>query len=312
MVLPQTGHFRPKFLVSFRIYIKSTHDEGATRSRGGKQYLRTKFVRAETDERQREGRRQQRIIRYQMVQECKAHGMSIRRIAKLLGLARPTVRKFYTADAYPDTKRRNSKPNILDPYLPYLEERVRDGCTNAKQSWREIVAQGYRGSSSQVSKWMTWRRRQGAEGPSESPVSVHTSGHTVLPSRQTLCRILFTDAGSLDTHDSILLQLAMQNPSIAAVLATVCGLRTMITAKEAAGFDDWMSSCLASGVPAIQRFAKHLRQDRPAVLAAISTRWSNGQTEGQVNRLKMLKRQMYGRTNLDLLRARVLYCVDTT
>ena len=73
-----------------------------------------------------------------------------------------------------------------------------------------------------------------------------------------------------------------------------------------------LSKCSGSSVPALKRFAKHLQQDRPAILAAISTHWSNGQTEGQVNRLKMLKRQMYGRANLDLLRARVLYCVDTT
>ena len=62
----------------------------------------------------------------------------------------------------------------------------------------------------------------------------------------------------------------------------------------------------------MRRFADHLRQDRPAILAAICTKWSNSQTEGQVNRLKTLKRQMYGRANLDLLRARVMYCVDTT
>jgi transposase len=159
---------------------------------------------------------------------------------------------------------------------------------------------------------MTWRRRQARTAPAESSASVCRLDNTALPSRRTLSQILFADAGSLDAHDSVLLKLAKQHPLVAAMHDIVHGLRSMISTRQAASFDDWLSTCSASGVPAMQRFADHLQQDRPAIMAAISSPWSNGQTEGQVNKLKMLKRQMYGRANLDLLRARILYCVDTT
>lgn len=129
---------------------------------------------------------------------------------------------------------------------------------------------------------------------------------------RTLSQILFADAGSLDPHDALLLKLARQHPLLAALHDIIHGLRRMIPTKQATSFDDWLSTCADSGIAALQRFADHLQQDRPAVVAAISSPWSNGQTAGQVNKLKMLKRQMYGRANLDLLRARILYCVYTT
>jgi transposase len=292
------------------IYPRSGGPNNSALPSGNAQSLRTKFVRAEPEEQQRAGRRLQRIRRYQMIQECKAQGMSIRRISRLLGWARATVRNFYMADIYPETKRKQLKASLLDPYLPYLEQRVQEGCTNATQLWREVMVQGYPGASREVSKWVSWRRRQASTDPAKS--SVGSLDHTVLPSRRTLSQLLFVDAGSLDPHDAVLLKLAKQHPLLATTHDIVHGLRRMISTRQAASFDDWLSTCSDSGVPAMQRFADHLQQDRSAVVAAISSPWSNGQTEGQVNKLKMLKRQMYGRANLDLLRARILYCVNTT
>lgn len=79
---------------------------------------------------------------------------------------------------------------------------------------------------------------------------------------------------------------------------------SMIRQRNAQPFDDWLQACETSNIRACQLFAQSLIQDYGAVL---STDWSNGQTEGQVHRLKLLKRQMYGRANLDLLRIRVCY-----
>ncbi len=295
------------------LYPKSEMRDDTILSRGSEPALRTRFPRSGADEQLRSGRRQQRIQRYQIVQELKSHGMSIRRISRLLGLPRGTVRSFYFADTYPETQRRKTRPSMLDPYLPYLERRVQDGCTNAKQLWREIVARGYPGAPGQVSKWMTWRRRQNIDGVSPGMSnSSGTGADLMLPSRRTLSRILFTDPSQLDAHETMLLKLVKQNRMIAVVHELVRTFRGMIATKQTAEFDGWLAACHRSNVPAMNRFANSIQQDRTAVLAAISTHWSNGQTEGHVNRLKMLKRQMYGRANLDLLRARVLYCVDTT
>ncbi|QPC81672.1 transposase [Phototrophicus methaneseepsis] len=82
---------------------------------------------------------------------------------------------------------------------------------------------------------------------------------------------------------------------------------SMIRQRDAQPFDSWLKFCSKSDIRACQLFAQSLQQDYDAVRAALSTDWSNGQTEGQVHRLKLLKRQMYGRANLDLLRIRVCY-----
>lgn len=76
--------------------------------------------------------------------------------------------------------------------------------------------------------------------------------------------------------------------------------------QRADALSKWMNDAVASGLPPIQRFCAGLCRDRSAVIAALSTRWSNGQVEGQVHRLKLIKRQMYGRVGFQLLKCRVL------
>jgi len=81
----------------------------------------------------------------------------------------------------------------------------------------------------------------------------------------------------------------------------------MVKQRLADQLDLWLDACETFSAMQVQNFASSLRQDYAAVRAALETIWSNGQTEGQVNRLKCIKRQMYGRANFDLLRLKVLY-----
>ena len=81
----------------------------------------------------------------------------------------------------------------------------------------------------------------------------------------------------------------------------------MICQQQVSLLDDWLEDCSSSSIAGLENFAASLGQDYAAVRAALELPWSNGQTEGQVHRLKLLKRQMYGRAKLDLLRLRVLY-----
>ena len=96
------------------------------------------------------------------------------------------------------------------------------------------------------------------------------------------------------------------SPAISQGLALVESFREAITGRSEAKLDAWMDAATKSQLPEFENFMMVLRRDEAAVRAAASSKWSNGQTEGQVNRLKMMKRQMYGRANFDLLRARVL------
>jgi transposase len=80
----------------------------------------------------------------------------------------------------------------------------------------------------------------------------------------------------------------------------------MVRQRQGVRFDDWRHSVRAAEIPEIQSFANSLEQDRDALIAGLTLEWSNGPTEGHVNRLKAIKRQMYGRSGLKMLRARVL------
>jgi transposase len=85
----------------------------------------------------------------------------------------------------------------------------------------------------------------------------------------------------------------------------------MVKERSGQGLDQWLKDVTASGIKSLQSFANGLRSDLAAVRNALSMPWSNGQVEGQINRLKFIKRQMYGRAKLDLLRKRVLYRVPS-
>ncbi len=103
-----------------------------------------------------------------------------------------------------------------------------------------------------------------------------------------------------------------QDPEAARVVALVQRFAALLRDHAAdvqatrATFDRWLDDALTCGVRVVETFARGLAQDGAAVRAALTTPWSNGQTEGQITKLKLLKRQMYGRANLDLLRRRLL------
>jgi transposase len=86
----------------------------------------------------------------------------------------------------------------------------------------------------------------------------------------------------------------------------VLSFRTILRVGKLATLHGWMERALKTGIHALQRFVRTLKQDMGAVEAAVTERWSNGPVEGHVNRLKTIKRQMYGRAGVELLRARLL------
>jgi transposase len=193
----------------------------------------------------------------------------------------------------------------LDPFLPYLESRFQAGDSNAHQLWREIKEQGYPGSKSQVSKWMAWRRHR-PEGAVPAVTDVRPPV-MLLPSAKALTRLLLKQPDTLSAQEVWLLEQLDAIPEIIAVKTLATDFQEMVRHRQSDRLGDWLTRCHESRLRAFARFADSLTQDYAAVEAALATHWSNGQTEGQINRLKLLKRQMYGRAKLDLLRQRVLY-----
>jgi transposase len=118
----------------------------------------TSFSRTHAEARAREESRSRRVAAYEAVRRRHLAGEPLLRISRTLGLARGTVRKYAAAEAFPERAARVPGPSILDPYLEYLTQRQSAGCENACALWREIRAQGFRGTQSQVHRWLQMRR----------------------------------------------------------------------------------------------------------------------------------------------------------
>ncbi|GAB5426433.1 MAG: ISL3 family transposase [Crocinitomicaceae bacterium] len=252
--------------------------------------------------------RNQRIALYEKIQLLKKEGWKIAQLARELGYARITVRKYFNALTFPERKSRPQVSSILDPFIPYLETRLTQGCENASQLWREIQAQGFTGASGQVFRWMQVKRSNiSPHTPNAYRDTVHTYvKQPKLPSSAQLSWLLVQNPVSMTENDQILLRFIQQDKTISSVYLLAQRFVDMVKNSQFDQLDQWIIDAQAFPAKPVQTFAKGIQNTYPEIRAALCLPWSNGQTEGQVNRLKFIKRQMYGRAKFDLLRLRVL------
>lgn len=262
------------------------------------------------DQRHAAARREQRVARYEEVRRLRAGGASLRQIADQLGLARGTVRRFVDAEHFPERAARPPYPSMMDQFEPYLRSRWNQGCQNATQLWREIRDMGYSGGRSNVRDRLTrWRQTPAPHGRAAERSAAHPLPPPVLARSPRQMSWLFVLAPEcLEPDDRAqLMQFCQLAPHGTEVYALAQEFGRLVRARDAHALDAWLIAAEATALPELVSFARGIRRDREAVEAMLTSRWSNGQTEGQVNRLKMIKRQMFGRAKFDLLRQRVLY-----
>ena len=162
---------------------------------------------------------------------------------------------------------------------------------------------GYPGTSGQVSKWMRQRRAvTSVQQPDDQPTP-----SVSLPDLRTCLHLLTSQPAHLVTAEKFLLEQLLTIDTLCELYDLAQTFTRMVCERQSSVLDDWVRRCAGSELETLKAFVASLRQDYAAVKAALELPWSNGRTEGQVNRLKLLKRQMYGRAKLDLLRLRVLY-----
>lgn len=247
--------------------------------------------------------RQRQLEMYAQVQTLIGQGWSVAAVAQHLSLNRITVRKYRDMERFRD-QRTTIRVSEAEPYRAYLEQRWAEGCSEAKQLWLELKAQGYQGgykSVWQFTRYWTLPETLAPPAPLPPPTAA------VRTPRQAMW-LLMRPAEKLSDADSAYReQLVGQCREIACTQGLVSDFQTMLRERKVEQLDDWLSRAKASGVRELRRFALGLQQDDAAVRAAFEYEWSNGQVEGQVTRLKLVKRQMYGRAKFDLLRARVLH-----
>ncbi len=242
----------------------------------------------------------ERERRFQHVKGAQARGLNQRQIVQESGLSLATVRLWVAADVLPPERRGYRRDGKVDPYGPYLLRRLADGCTNQTLLWQEIGAQGFGGTRSLVAKWIR-AHRDGPSAPTSAP-------RPKLPGAQRLAwLVLRADDDGLGEKDRALWELLRQHNGLAWAQGMVARFVTMVRDRHGDAFDPWLTGCGAGPVPELRNFAAGLEKDGAAVRAALTLPWSNGPTEGHINKLKLIKRSAYGRMKLDLLRQRVLH-----
>lgn len=250
--------------------------------------------------------REKRLDYFTKIQQLRQAGLSISKISRKLAMNRSTVRRYAYAESFPERVQRPTGRSMLTPYLAYLENRYQQGCRNAQQLWRELGQQGYPGAHNQVTKWLSRRRKEDVLMTQKQAVT-NSSASFELPTTQQLAWLMVRPVSLLEEADRQILSHVCQDTIIDQVYELVRDFAAMVRARQPALLDDWLVRCQTCSTVLLQQFGLRLQQDYGAVRAALATEWSNGQTEGQVTRLKLIKRQMYGRAKLDLLRQRVFY-----
>lgn len=258
----------------------------------------------------RQLRRGKRYERYQTVVALHRQGLGARAIARKLGISRNTVRSYVAAEAFPEQGLRSKRRSLLDPYLPYLRERWQAGCQNAAQLQREIAACGYRGSHTIVRSLLSeWRARSPNEAhPTSGPKRKAPVPTTRRLSSRAASFLLIKQPDVLNEKQrNHVQQLAQASDDLQLAYELTQQFVTMIRQRQVAPLDGWLTRVKAHAPREIKSFAAGLRRDYQAVRAGLSRLESNAQVEGQITRLKLIKRQMYGKAHFDLLRLRVLH-----
>jgi transposase len=226
-----------------------------------------------------------------VIQRAAGAGMSIKEIVRRTGHSRKVVRDVVRGGRTDIFRVRTSS---LEPFLTRLDAEWTAGCRNGAELFRRLRSTGYAGGPRVVAEWTTRRRRIEA-APTEAPIAP--------PSARSIARLMTNARDQISRADAVTVTVIEQAvPQLVAGRDLLDRFQHMIRSKVGSGLEVWIKDAASS---LMASFARGIAADQRAVAAAIVEPWSNGQTEGQITKLKMIKRQMYGRANLDLLRARL-------
>lgn len=242
---------------------------------------------------------EERRALYELVKELQRQGLNINQIRLQLDRHHTTVARFFRADVYPEIVR-SSGSKVEASFIEYLNQRWTEGCQNAAQLYRELRERGYRGSSVTI-------RRVTKRWRSSVPILVKAPPPK-LPTPKALTWLLLKPGDQATQEERRLVEeLLQQSEAIKQGYELIRDFWEMVRGRKAESFTTWLEAAGKSKLTELENFATGLKRDEMAVRAALSSEWSNGQSEGQINRLKFIKRQMFGRAKLDLLKARVLH-----
>ena len=251
-------------------------------------------------ERLKQQTRKKRHQRWTEVMALHNKGCSFREISRITGLSRVTVSRWVRSGTFPEMSTRPPKRGLLDPWREWLKEQRESSNYNASRIWREMVARGFTGSETivrdAVAKW-----RKGWNPPVTTAVR--------LPSVSRVSRWLMPWRITRDEENyasRFISLMCEKEPELKIAQQLALEFYRILKTQNKSQLSSWFTRVHESGSAEFRRVAAGMEADAAAICEAISSRWSNGVVEGHVNRLKMLKRQMYGRAGFELLRQRVM------
>lgn len=252
----------------------------------------------------RADRRAQRRGRSEELSRLHRSGLSAEAVAPTLGMSATAARRWLKAGG-PPAHDKPRQPHLVDGHVEFLERRWHEGCRDASRLWRELCQQGFAGSRGPVARWAARQRR---EDPPPQAAEVQRTAAWPAPSSRRCAKLLTTAPDKMDAQEGMFLaRLAEVAPDLARAGELAAGFAALIKDKtsqdQGPQFEAWLARARGT---ALNAFVRGIDRDHDAVLAALVEPWSTGPVEGQINRLKLLKRTMYGRASHDLLRQRVL------
>ena len=244
--------------------------------------------------------------RFERVRQMHRDGVSLRCIARTVGMNYQTAQRYVRSDACPDWQPGRHRPSRLDRFDADIRRRLAEGCGNARQILRELNAAGFRGGRTVVRERV--RRLKAEAGIAGAPSSVSPAEPgPALPSFRRLAVTIVRRPDERDEGDRQALAAVCAGDVVVREMSeTIEGFASMIRERRPQDLNDWSDRAKRSSVSELRSFAQRLGQDESAVRSGIGLEWSNGPVEGHVNRLKAIKRAMFGRAQFELLRARVL------
>jgi transposase len=259
-----------------------------------------------------QARQAERMARYEQITAFHQKGMKSGEIARVLSMSQRTLQRWMTTGTIPYSRRKSPRPRLIYPYKSYLLKRGFQVCQSGAQLARELKAKGYAGSHHGIYRYLETLKVL-ATVPSRGKCASIRASANLPPALLTLSASQATWLFSRRQEDlkpeelEALRQLRQASPSLEATYQLVEEFLSMVRKRTGEHLDEWLNKGEASHLPAFRTFVTGVQEDKEAVLAGLTLPWSDGPLEGHVNRLKLIKRSLYGRAAFDLLRRRLLW-----
>jgi transposase len=255
-------------------------------------------------------RHQARSEVYRQVFKLLEQSVPIEQVAGSVGKSSRTIFRWIKEGVCrPRTRNRKSG---LDRHWGFIKDWQINEDNNVMQLWQELQKRGYRGSSMAVRRYLERKklvsinkRKRIVRSKVGNNISIKPIILLITP-RAAVLKLLHSEKLK-EQEKPVIHQILKSSPEIEKAIELGRAFENLLMGQNETSLDDWLRKAQTSSIAEIKSFARGLTQDKLAVQAAMKYEWSQGQVEGQVNRLKLIKRQMYGRANFDLLKARVIH-----